>query len=94
MSSIKIEYNEPGMRQIMTGHGISQLEQQIMMQKCSQIRGEFLTHFGYAGKFEVKCWVTSGGPGRRYRLAFKVHAADARTTAALKKEPGWLAKFL
>ena len=91
MHKIGIYYNEAGLRQIMKGSGISQLEQQIMMQKCSQIQAEFLHHFGFAGKFEVKRIETRS---RRSRVAFKVAAADARTNAALKKEPGWLAKFL
>lgn len=94
MHKIGIFYNESGLREIMQGPGISQMEQQIMMQRLNQIQAEFLQHFGFAGKFEVKGFKTSGGRGGRSRVAFKVHAVDARTNAALKKEPGWLAKFL
>lgn len=91
MHKIGIFYNESGIREIMKGPGISQMEQQIMMQRLNQIQAEFLQHFGFAGKFEIKRVETKS---RRSRVTFRVVAADAKTTAALKKEPGWLAKFL
>lgn len=91
MRNISIFYNEPGLREIMKGPEISKLEEEIMMQKYSQIQAEFLNHFGFVGKFEVKRKETRS---RRSRVSFRVVAADARTTSALKKEPGWLAKFI
>ena len=90
---VGIYYNESGMRQIMKGPEIANLEQQIMMQKLNLVQAEFLQHFGFAGRFEVKSYITSGGRGGRSRVAYKNSAADGRTTAALKKEPGWIAKF-
>lgn len=91
MHKIGIYYNEYGIREIMKGEAISSLEQDIMMKKLSQIQAEFLQHFGFVGRFEVKRKETRS---RRSRVAYRVVAADGRTTAALKKEPGWLAKFI
>lgn len=67
------------------------MEQQIMAQKLSQVRAEFLNTFGFAGSFEIKRVDTNS---RRSRTTYRVVAADAKTTAALKKQPGWLAKFI
>lgn len=91
MRQVSIYYNEPGIREIMKGEGIASIEQDIMMKKLNQIQAEFLQRFGFAGKFELKKVDTRS---RRSRTSFRVVAADARTTAALKREPGWLAHFI
>ena len=91
MRQVSIYYNEPGIREIMKGEGIASIEQDIMMKKLNQIQAEFLQRFGFAGKFELKKVDTRS---RRSRISFRVVAADARTTAALKREPGWLAHFI
>lgn len=88
---VGIYYNEPGIRTIMKGPEISQLEQQIMTQKLSQIKAEFLQQFGFEGQFELKAVTTNS---RRSRIAYRVVAANARTMAALKRQPGWLGKFM
>ena len=88
---IGIYYNEPGIRQIMKGQAIANIEQDIMMQRLGQVKAEFLIHFGFEGNFEIKRVDTKS---RRSRTSFRIVASDARTTAALKKEPGWLAKFI
>lgn len=88
---VGIYYNEPGIRQIMKGPEMANLEQQIMMQKLSQVKAEFLNTFGFAGNFEIKRVITNS---RRSRVSYRIVANDARTTAALKKQPGWLAKFI
>lgn len=88
---IGIYYNEAGIREIMKGPEIANMEQEIMMQRLSQVRAEFLTHFGFQGSFEIKRVDTKS---RRSRTTFRIVASDARTTAALKKEPGWLGRFL
>ena len=62
-----------------------------MMQRLSQVKAEFLTHFGFQGNFEIKKVDTKS---RRSRTTFRIVASDARTTAALKREPGWLGRFL
>lgn len=89
--NIGIYYNEQGIREIMKGPAISNLEQEIMMARLGQVRAEFLTHFGFQGNFEVKRVDTKS---RRSRTTFRIVASDARTTAALKREPGWLSKFV
>ena len=88
---IGIYYNEPGLREIMKGAPIAQLEQEIMMQRLSQIKAEFLIQFGFEGGFEIKKVDTQS---RRSRTTFRVVTTDARTTAILKRNPGWLSKFI
>ena len=75
----------------MKGNAISRLEQQMMTQKLSQIKAEFLQRFGFEGNFEIKRVDTNS---RRSRTSYRVVASDARTASMLKREPGWLGKFL
>ena len=89
--NIGIYYNEPGLREIMKSHEILQLEQQIMTQKLSQIKAEFLQQFGFEGQFELRAVTTNS---RRSRVTYRIVASNARTTAALKRQPGWLGKFV
>lgn len=91
MGKIGIYYNEPGLREIMKGHEIAGIEQDIMMQKLSQIRAEFLQTFGFEGGFEVKAVTTNS---RRSRIAYRIVATNARTTSTLKRNSGWLRKFI
>lgn len=91
MSNIGIYYDEHGLRSIMKGPEIGNMEQDIMLQKLSQIKAEFLQTFGFEGGFEVKRVDTNS---RRSRTTFRIVTTDARTTAVLKKQPGWLGKFL
>lgn len=88
---IGIYYNEAGIRSIMKGHEIAQMEQDIMMKKLSQIKAEFLTTFGFDGSFEIERVDTKS---RRSRTTFRIKAANGRTASTLKKQPGWLAKFI
>lgn len=88
---VSIYYNEQGFRDIMKGKPISDIEQDIMMSRLNQVQAEFLQRFGFEGKFELRKVDTQS---KRSRTTFRIVSADARTTAALKREPGWLAKFL
>lgn len=90
-NKIGIYYDEKGLRDIMKGTEIADLEQQIMMERLDRIRAEFMQRFGFSGGFEVKKIDTNS---RRSRTTFRIIASDARTTAALKREPGWLDRFL
>ena len=91
MGKIGIYYNEQGLRDIMKGNAISTIEQDIMMRKLNQIQAEFLQRFGFEGKFEVKRVDTNS---KRSRTTYRIVTSDSRTTAVLKKKPGWLAKFV
>lgn len=91
MHKIGIYYNESGVRDIMKGQPIANLEQQIMMQKLSQVKAEFLQTFGFEGAFEIRRIDTNS---RRSRTTYRIVAGDAKTTAALKRQPDWLAKFI
>lgn len=88
---IGIYYDENGLRDILKGNEISQMEQQIMMERISRVQSEFLQRFGFNGKFEIKRIDTNS---RRSRTTFRIVASDAKTTAVLKREPGWLDKFI
>lgn len=88
---IGIYYDEQGLRNIMKGHNMSQLEQQIMMQELSQVQAAFFQQFGFNGSFEIKAVTTNS---RRSRVTYRISTADARTTAVLKRKPGWLGKFI
>ena len=92
--SVGIYYDEAGIREIMTGAKIEALEKELMERKLSQISAEFVQRFGRQGSFAIKAEQTSGGRGGRRRLAYRIVATSRTTTALLKKEPGWLGKFL
>jgi len=88
---IGIYYDEQGLRAIMKGTRIGQIEQEIMTKKLAQIQAEFLQAFGFQGAFELKAVTTNS---RRSRVTYRIVAANARTGAALKRQPNWLSKFL
>lgn len=88
---IGIYYDQAGLRAIMKGPEIANIEQEIMMQKLSQIEAEFLQTFGFTGEFEIKRVDTSS---RRSRTTFRIIASNARTAAVLKRKPNWLSKFI
>lgn len=91
MHKIGIYYNEQGLREIMKSPEIAGIEQDLMMQRLGQVKAEFLQTFGFEGEFEVKKVDTNS---KRSRTTFRIVANNARTTAALKRQPGWLAKFI
>ena len=88
---IGIYFDENGLRSIMKGQAIQRIEQEIMQRKLSQVQNEFLQTFGFQGDFEIKAVATNS---RRSRITYRITAANARTVAALKRQPGWLAKFV
>lgn len=91
MHKIGIYYNEQGLREIMKSPEIAGIEQDLMMQKLGQVKAEFLQTFGFEGGFEVKRVDTNS---KRSRTTFRIVSNNSRTTAALKRQPGWLAKFI
>ena len=91
---VGIYYDEAGIRNIMKGPEIASMEQAIMMEKLSQVRAEFLQTFGFNGKFDIDRVDTGVYGSKRSRIAFIILPADAKTTATLKKQPGWLGKFM
>lgn len=91
MNKIGVYYNESALRDIMKSQGITNIEEQIMMEKLSIIKAEFLQRFGFEGSFRTEIVSTNS---KRSRMAFKVFAADKRTAAALKTQPGWLGRFI
>jgi len=70
----------------------------------SDVEAAFLQEFGFRGEFEIRVIETNGhwtgawqaktgGGTPRPRVAFRLHAANARTGAILKAHPGWLGRF-
>lgn len=91
MHKIGIYYNEQGLREIMKSPEIAGIEQDLMMQRLGRVKAEFLQTFGFEGEFEVKKVDTNS---KRSRTTFRIVANNAKTTAVLKRQPGWLAKFI
>lgn len=91
MHKIGIYYNEQGLREIMKSPEIAGIEQDLMMQRLGQVKAEFLQTFGFEGEFEIKRVDTNS---KRSRTTFRIVSNNSRTTAALKRQPGWLAKFI
>lgn len=83
----------------MKSNKISSMEQNIMMRKLDQVKAAFLQDFGFEGKFKIESHSTSGaththGKWHGGRTSWRITADDARTTAALKRQPGWLKQFV
>lgn len=94
--AIKIWLDHKGVEQSMlNGSGIEQVEREMMELKLSEIQGQFIVDFGVEGKFEIVAKVSN--PSAKYgtrRTGYRIVAADAKTTAILKRHPGWLGKFI
>lgn len=87
------------MESLMKSDKISSMEQNIMMQRLDQVRASFLQEFGFEGKFKLEQHSTSGSTHSKNRwhagrTSWRICADDARTTAALKRQPGWLERFM
>lgn len=87
-----------GLADLMQSDEISKAEQQAIMSRFSQVQARFLQEFGFQGKFEVKSVTTSKafrrGTYHGGRTSWRIVAADAKTTSALKRKPGWMSQFL
>ena len=95
MSKVGFYYDEAGLsRLLQRDPDLQKLEQEIMMQKLDEVRARFLQDFGTEGAFELKAASTGGGANHRPRTAFRICAADAKTGAILKRNPGWLGQFM
>lgn len=78
----------PGTKEvILNGNGVKKFEKEYMKKRLSEIEAAFMQKFGFNGTFELQFMPT------RFRSAWRIRAADRRTGAALKREPGWLAQF-
>lgn len=86
---IKFWLDRPGAgEEILKGNSkVKKLEQKVMEDALSEIQAEFLTEFGFEGRFELQFKPTS------LRSAYRIRAADKRTGAILKAHPLWLDKF-
>ena len=87
------------MEDLMSSNKISTMEQDLIMKKLDTVKASFLQEFGFEGKFRVEQKTTSGtkrinGKLHAGRTAWRICADDARTTAALKRQSGWLGRFM
>lgn len=100
MGKIGIYYDQSdeGLKGIMSSHQIEDMEQQIMMQKKSEIEAAFFQKFGVEGSFKFSVVRTNNKKwyGRYHggRVIFRIIPDDARTYALLRKYPGWIDQFL
>ena len=94
MSRFKIYLEDDGVTDILRYNSkLEALENEIMEQKLSEIKAQFLINFGVEGDFIIKAIQTR--PGKTYgRLSYRICAASARTTAILKRNERWLSQFL
>lgn len=88
---VGIYYNEATLRSIMKGPEIEQMERDIMQSKLDEVKASFFQTFGFEGNFEIKAVMTRSA---RSRITYRIVAADKRTGAILKKNSGWLGKFV
>lgn len=88
---IGVYYDEAGFRSIMKSPELVNVEQDFMMQKLDEIKSAFLQEFGFEGAFRVYKVDTNS---RRSRTTFRIAADDSRTGATLKRNSGWLGRFL
>lgn len=90
----KIQLDWEGLEEILLGDGIVKVEREIMETRLAEVRAQFVTDFGTEGEFILEERVTEPGRYGTARSAYKIAAGDARTTAILKRHPGWLNKFI
>lgn len=96
---IYYDQNTNGINEIMSSHQMETLEQQIMIQKKSQVEAAFLQKFGVPGRFKFS--VVRSNPSKRWsgkwhggRVIYRIIPDSAQTYALLRKEPGWLDQFI
>ena len=92
----RIYFHREGIEEIIKDNTrIQAMEQDIMMKKLDEVKARFLQDFGFEGSFKVESRVTR--PSQKWggrRTAFKIEPTNAKTGAALKRRPGWLAQFV
>ena len=96
---MKIYWENKAMEDLMSSNKISTMEQDLIIKKHDEVKANFLQEFGCEGKFRVEQRRTSGtsrikGKLHAGRTSWRIRADDARTTAALKRQPGWLGRFM
>lgn len=89
MAKVRIWYDKKNIgNDILKGNQkLKDMERNAIQHALNNVEAQFMQQFGFQGKFEVKYDPT------KYRSRFRLIAADARTTAVLKKNPGWLKQF-
>lgn len=95
---IKFYLDTQGVKQaIYQNEPLAQLEKQAMEKQLAQIQAAFLQDFGFEGKFRVEFMyrpaTAKRAPSGAVRPVYRLYGDDARTIMALKKQPGWLARF-
>ena len=87
MADITFKLDQSGGAEILQrNYELQKLEQRAFDSVISDIEAQFFQTFGVEGKFVQEAFTTN-----RYNI--KISAADKRTGAILKANPGWLGKF-
>lgn len=100
MKDFKFHLDQWGVQEVVYAQNteLTTLEKHTMEKALSEVKAAFIQEFGTEGNFEIKFQrVKIGGKGARYvngtRPVYKIVAADSKTGALLKRQPGWLARF-
>lgn len=96
---VKFYLDQAGVRDVVyQGGKLKNIEREVMERALSEVRAAFLQEFGFEGNFNLEFRYSKvGGKGAGYvngvRPNYRIRAADARTGAVLKRNPGWLGRF-
>lgn len=96
---VKFYLEQSGVSEVVYRSGkLKNVEREVMERELSEIKATFLQEFGFEGSFILEfTYAKVGGKGAGYvngvRPTYRIRAADARTGAILKKNPGWLGRF-
>jgi hypothetical protein len=82
----KLNRREAGSQLLRQNDTMIRMQNDIAQRIMSQARAQFLTEFGFEGSFQID-------QSTRVRTSIRLAAADARTSATLKRFPGWLGQF-
>lgn len=99
MKNPGIYYDESGLQNILSSSKVESIEQDIMLQKKTELETAFLHEFGTKGSFRVsiirsnnKTW--NGGHRYAGRVIFRIVPDDKKTYAILRGHPGWIKRFI
>lgn len=81
--------DQPGVSEVILRKNkkLDELEEAHMEKVLADVKAKFLLDFGTEGEFELSYRPT------KYRSAYRISAANAKTATILKANSGWLAQF-
>lgn len=88
MSSVRFQLDRKAAgEQILRGNKqLQDIQSRAFNSILMVVAAQFVQQFGFDGSFQLTGFTTD-------RSSVKISAADARTNAALKTQPGWMDQF-